>query len=142
MVLPTPNIPLEETGKSNYYNPDDPSTIPGPTDTGHSSSLSTDYKINTPTNLVDVTDVVKPTTDDSVVSTSEEEVVPTNIEDGIHNAYVEAEKNTGDNRTSGSVAGSAVSDNGVNNNKKAGQFLNGSHTSVKTSESMPGYSLL
>ena len=131
MVLPTPNIPLEETGKSNYYNPDDPSTIPGPTDTGHSSSLSTDYKINTPTNLVDVTDV----TDDSVVPTN-------NIEDEIHNAYVEAEKNTGDNRTSGSVAGSAVSDNGVNNNKKAGQFLNGSHTSVKTSESMPGYSLL
>ena len=127
MVLPTPNIPLEETGKSNYYNPDDPSTIPGPTDTGHSSSLSTDYKINTPTNLVDVTD---------------DSVVPTNIEDEIHNAYVEAEKNTGDNRTSGSVAGSAVSDNGVNNNKKAGQFLNGSHTSVKTSESMPGYSLL
>ena len=65
-----------------------------------------------------------------------------NIEDEIHNAYIEAEKNTGDNRTSGSVAGSAVSDNGVNNNKKAGQFLVGSHNSTKSSNSLPGYSLL
>ena len=65
-----------------------------------------------------------------------------NEEYDIQNAYIEAEKNTGDNRTSGSVAGSAVSNRGVNNNKKAGKFLENSNTSIKSEPNVPGYSLL
>ena len=54
-------------------------------------------------------------------------------------AYIDAEKNTGNNRLSESVAGNAVANAGVNNNRKAGSFLQNAYGS---GEINPGYSIL
>ena len=115
----------------NYYT----GALQGPTDTG------TAWKLEDDTVTTASTPTSSPTAE-VAADTTTDEITPTNIEDEIHSAYISAERNTGDNRTSGSVAGSAVSNRDINNNKKAGQFLENSHTSVKSSSSLPGYSLL
>lgn len=115
----------------NYYT----GALQGPTDTG------TAWKLGDNTVTTTSTSIPTPTAETSTAA-AVDEITPTNIEDEIHSAYISAERNTGDNRTSGSVAGSAVSNRDINNNKKAGQFLENSHTSVKSSDSLPGYSLL
>ena len=55
-------------------------------------------------------------------------------------AYVDAEKNTGNNRLSESMAGSAVNNRGINNNKKVASFLENSFG--KQDDINPGYSIL
>lgn len=53
--------------------------------------------------------------------------------------YLIAEQNTGDNRNASSVAGNAVTNKDINNNKKAGKFLQNAYTSSVIN---PGYTLL